>query len=70
MGSQLSASSDVNPPKGMEKSKHVQQPQNHGNHYHAVQDRLDRGLHGNKTVHQPQKDTHHNENFQEFELKA
>jgi hypothetical protein len=58
--------SDANVRKRMEQPKNVQQPQNHGNYHDAVQDGLDGRLHGDKAIHQPQKNTHHNKNFQEL----
>ena len=48
----------------MKQSKYIQQPQNHGNDHDAIQNRLDGSLHWNETIHQPQQDTHYDENFQ------
>jgi len=50
----------------VKQSKNIQQPQNHGNHYDAVQNSLDGSLHGDEAIHQPQKNTHHDQNFQEL----
>jgi hypothetical protein len=50
----------------MEEPKNVQDPQNDGNHYDAIQDRLDGPLHGNEAIHQPEEDAHYDENFQKL----
>jgi len=47
----------------MEESKSVEQPHNYGNHYYAVQNRLDGRLHGDESIHQPQQDTYYHQNF-------
>src|SRR5689334_11749334 len=55
----VSASSSrfkVHAGKRMKESKTVQQPQNHGNDHHAVQNGLDGGLHWDKAIYQPQQD--------------
>ena len=57
-------SSDVDPGQGMKQSENVQEPQNYGDHNDAVEDGFDRALHGDESVHQPQQDTDHDENFQ------
>jgi hypothetical protein len=50
----------------MKESKSVEKPHNYGNHYYAVQNRLDGRLHGDEAIHQPQEYAHHYENFQEL----
>jgi hypothetical protein len=50
----------------MEKPKDIQDPKYDGNDYHAVQNGLDRRLHGNEAIDQPKKDTHHDENFDQL----
>ena len=50
----------------MKESKNIQDPQNHGNNYDAIQNGLDGGLHRDEAIHQPQKDTHHDENFEQL----
>ena len=50
----------------MEQPSNIKDPQNHGNDHDAVQNRLDGSLHGNEAIHQPQEDTHHDENFQQL----
>jgi hypothetical protein len=50
----------------MKESKNIEQPQNHSNHHNAVQNGLDGRLHGNESIHKPQKNAHHDENFQEL----
>jgi hypothetical protein len=47
----------------MKESKSVEQPHNYGNHYYAVQNRLDGRLHGDEAIHQPQQDTDYHQNF-------
>jgi hypothetical protein len=56
----------MNTGKVVEESKNIQEPQDHGNDYDAVQDGLDRSLHWDEAIHQPQQDTHHNKNFEEL----
>jgi hypothetical protein len=50
----------------MKKSENIKQPQNHGNDYNGVQNGLNARLHGDELVHQPQKNAHHNQDFQEL----
>jgi hypothetical protein len=50
----------------MEESEDVQQPQNHGNDHNTIEDGLDGSLHRNKAIHEPQENTHYDENFQEL----
>jgi hypothetical protein len=57
---------NVDSGKGIKESKNIQDPQNHGNDHDAVQDRFDGSLHGNEAIHQPQEDTHHDENFEQL----
>jgi hypothetical protein len=61
-----SSGSNVDPGKGMKQPKNIQDPQNHRNNHDAVQNGLDGSLHGNETIHQPQEDTHHDQNFQQL----
>src|SRR5580692_5704127 len=42
-------------------SEYLQEPQNHGDHYNAVQDSLDLTLHGNEAVNQPHQHSDHEE---------
>jgi hypothetical protein len=44
-----------------EQSEYLQEPQNHGDHYNAVQDSLDLTLHGNETVNQPHQHSDYEE---------
>jgi hypothetical protein len=44
--------------KRMEQSKNIEEPQHHANHHDSVQDRLNAACHGDKPIHQPQKDSH------------
>jgi hypothetical protein len=59
-------SSDVDSGKRIKQSKDIEDPENHGDDYDTVQNRLDGSLHGNEAIHQPQEDTHHDENFEEL----
>jgi hypothetical protein len=47
----------------MEESKSIEQPQNYGNHYYAVQNRFDGRLHRDEAIHQPQQDTYYHQNL-------
>jgi hypothetical protein len=57
----------MNSSQRMEQSKNVQQPQNHCNDYNAIQNGLDRRLHWDESVHQPQKNTYNDQNFENLE---
>jgi len=50
----------------MKQTENIQEPQNYGDNHDAVQNGLDGSLHGNEAIHQPQKNPHHDENFQEL----
>jgi len=50
--------------KGMKQPEDIQQPQDDCDDYDAIQNGLDRSLHGNEAIHQPQQDAHYNENLQ------
>jgi hypothetical protein len=52
--------------EGMEKSKNVQEPQDDADHYHGIQDRLDRRLHGDEVIDQPQQNAYHDQNHQQL----
>jgi hypothetical protein len=41
--------------------KDIQQPQHNGNHHYTVQDRLDRSLHGNEPVDEPQDNSNNDQ---------
>jgi hypothetical protein len=53
---------NVNVGKGMKKSEYVQEPQDHGDHYDAIQDRLDRPLHRDEAIDQPEQNTYYDQN--------
>jgi hypothetical protein len=55
---------NVNAGKGMKQPKDIQQPQDDRNDNDAIQNGLDRSLHGNEAIHQPQQDANYNEYFQ------
>ena len=57
----------MNPGQRMEQSKNIQQPQNHGDHYNAIQNGLDGPLHWDESVHQPQKNTNNDQGFENLE---
>jgi hypothetical protein len=50
----------------MKQPEYIQEPQNHCDDYDTVQNRFNGSLHGNEAVHEPQKNTHHDENFKEL----
>jgi hypothetical protein len=50
------------PGNGTENSKNVQQPQNHGNNYHDIQDLFDGTCHWNVVIHQPKENANHDQN--------
>jgi hypothetical protein len=58
--------SNVHAGKGVKEPENIQEPQNYGNDHDAVQNGLDGPLHGNEAIHQPQEDTHHDQNFQQL----
>jgi hypothetical protein len=58
--------SNVDPGKRMKQSKNIHDPQNHGYDHDTIQNRLDGSLHWDEAIHQPQEDTHHDQNFQEL----
>jgi hypothetical protein len=59
-------SSNVNSGKRIKQAKDVEDPENHGDDHDTIQNRLDSSLHGNEAIHQPQEDTHHDQNFEEL----
>jgi hypothetical protein len=50
----------------MKQPEDIQQPQDDCDDYDAIQNGLDRSLHGDEAIHQPQQDTNYNENFQQL----
>jgi hypothetical protein len=58
--------SNVDSGNRVEEPKNIQDPKNYRNDHDAVQNGLDGSLHWNEAIHQPQKNTHHDENFQEL----
>jgi hypothetical protein len=58
--------SNVHARKGVKEPKNIQEPQNYGNDYDAVQNGLNCPLHGDEAIHQPQEDTHHDQNFKQL----
>jgi len=51
----------------MKQSHDIQNPKNHGNDHDRIQYRLDRGLHRDEAVHQPQQDPDYDENFHKLD---
>src|SRR5579859_2864332 len=54
----------VDPGDGMHNSKNIQEPQDHKNDHHGIQDRLDGTGHRDKAVDEPEKNTHYNQSDQ------
>jgi hypothetical protein len=50
--------------QGMKQPENVQQPQDDRNDHDAIQNGLDRSLHGDEAIHEPQQDSCYDENFQ------
>jgi hypothetical protein len=48
--------------EGIEEPENIQEPENYGDYYYRVQDRLDCSLHGNEAVDQPQDYSYHDQN--------
>jgi len=44
----------------------VQQPNYDDDHYHSIQNGLDRALHRNEVIHQPKQHTHHDQDDQDL----
>jgi hypothetical protein len=59
----ISAFPNAHPGDGMKESKNIQEPQDHANHHNGVQNRLDGRCHWDEAIHQPQKDSHHDQDF-------
>ncbi len=55
---------NVNAGKGMKQPEDIQQPQDDCDDYDTIQNGLDRSLHGDEAIHQPQQDANYNENLQ------
>jgi hypothetical protein len=52
---------NTNSRKGMKQSEYIQEPQDHNDDDHGVQDRLDASGHRDKAIHQPQQDAHYDQ---------
>lgn len=63
-----SSSPKVHPGHGMEKSKQVQEPQNHHDDYNRIQNCLNRASHRYEAIDQPQQNSNHGPS--QFEVKA
>ena len=51
---EIESRADVDIGKGVEQAEDVEEPQNHGDNYHCIQDGLDCALHGDEAVDQPE----------------
>jgi hypothetical protein len=58
--------SDVDVREGMEEPENVQEPQNHANHHHRIQNRLDRSLHRYVPIDQPKQNAYNNQNHHDL----
>jgi hypothetical protein len=47
--------------EGIKQSKHIEKPQDHRDDDNAVQDGLNRSLHRDKTIDQPEQNTNNNQ---------
>jgi hypothetical protein len=52
--------------EGMEKSENVEKPQDYADHHDGIQDRLDRPLHRDEVIDQPQQNTYYDQNHQQL----
>jgi hypothetical protein len=48
--------------EGMKQTENIQEPQDHDDHHDGIQDRLDRPLHRNKAIDEPEQNTHYDQN--------
>jgi hypothetical protein len=53
------SSSNVNPRERMKQSENVQEPQDHADHHHGIQDGFNRSLHRYEAIDEPQQNTHY-----------
>jgi len=53
----------------MKKSEDVQEPQDHADYHDGIQDRLDRPLHRDKVIDQPEQNTHYDQNQQQLKYR-
>lgn len=53
----------------MKESRDIQYPQDDSNNYNCVENGLDGGLHWNETIHQPQNDTYHDQDFDDLDQR-
>jgi hypothetical protein len=52
--------------KRMNDPEYVQEPQNHADHHHGVQDGLDRSSHRYEVIDQPKQYAYHDQNHQDL----
>jgi hypothetical protein len=53
----------------MKKSKNIEKPQDHADHHDGIQDRLDRALHWDEVVDQPQQNAHYDQNHHKLKQR-
>jgi hypothetical protein len=46
---------------GTQKSKHIQEPHNHDDNHHSIQDRFNRSCHRYERIHEPKQNTNHDQ---------
>jgi hypothetical protein len=51
-------SANVDPGERMQETKNIQEPYNHDDDHHGIQDRFDRSSHRYVTIYQPEQNTH------------
>jgi hypothetical protein len=56
----------VYPGKRLEESESVQQPNNHGDHHHRVQNGFDRSLHRYEPIDQPEQQADHHQHHNDL----
>jgi hypothetical protein len=66
MAGRDSSFSDMDIGNVVKQTKDIQEPQDDSNDHNAVQDGLDGRLHRDEAIHQPEQNTHSNQNFQEL----
>jgi len=62
----IRSTADVDPGEGMKNPENIQKPQDHGDYHHNIQDALNRSLHGDETIHQPQQKSNHNQDHHDL----
>ena len=55
------ALANVDSAQTMKEAEGIEEPEDHGDDDHAIEDRLDVALHGDETIHQPKQNADHDE---------